>query len=121
MIQFAKPSITGTVGALTFTGSALAAHGHILNLKDAAVSDGVTTRVNAGTNLLGANTGSSIAIAAGGANGGIATISAGTPAGTINTPAFTSTSTVVAASPADNSVVAFCFNFDGSSVTIDGL
>lgn len=48
------------------------AHSHVLNLKNAAVADGATTRVNAGTNLLGAGTGSDIAIAGGGANGGIA-------------------------------------------------
>lgn len=46
-------------------------HSHTLNLKNAAVADGATTRVNAGTNLLGANTGSDIAVAGGGANGGV--------------------------------------------------
>lgn len=48
-----------------------AAHTHPLNLKNAAVADGATTRVNAGTNLLGANTGSDIVVAGGGANGGV--------------------------------------------------
>lgn len=38
-------------------------HGHALHLNDASVADGATTRINAGTNLLGANTGSDIAIA----------------------------------------------------------
>lgn len=47
------------------------AHSHPLSLKNAAVADGATTRVNAGTNLLGANTGSDITIAGGGANGGV--------------------------------------------------
>lgn len=47
-------------------------HSHSLTLKNAAVADGATTRVNAGTNLLGANTGSDITIAGGGANGGVA-------------------------------------------------
>lgn len=47
------------------------AHTHPLNLKNAAVADGATTRVNAGTNLLGANTGSDIVVAGGGANGGV--------------------------------------------------
>lgn len=57
-----------------FTGGS---HSHSLSLKNAAVADGATTRVNAGTNLLGANTGSDISIAGGGANGGIASASAG--------------------------------------------
>lgn len=52
------------------------AHSHALSLKNAAVADGATTRVNAGTNLLGANTGSDITVAGGGANGGV---SAATP------------------------------------------
>ena len=47
-------------------------HSHALSLKNAAVADGATTRVNAGTNLLGANTGSDISVAGGGANGGVA-------------------------------------------------
>lgn len=46
-------------------------HSHPLTLKNAAVADGATTRVNAGTNLLGANTGSDITVAGGGANGGV--------------------------------------------------
>lgn len=52
-------------------------HTHALLLKNAAVADGATTRVNAGTNLLGANTGSDITVAGGGANGGVV---AATPA-----------------------------------------
>lgn len=51
--------------------SSVAAHTHPLLLKNAAVADGATTRVNAGTNLLGANTGSDITVAGGGANGGV--------------------------------------------------
>lgn len=47
-------------------------HSHTLTLKNAAVSDGATTRVNAGSNLLGANTGGDLTIAGNGANGGIA-------------------------------------------------
>jgi hypothetical protein len=56
-----------------FQSAAAAAHSHNLTLKNAAVADGASARVNAGTNLLGANTGSDITIAGGGANGGIAT------------------------------------------------
>ena len=40
-----------------------AVHTHALHLNHADVVDGATTRVNAGTNLLGANTGSDIAVA----------------------------------------------------------
>ncbi len=47
------------------------AHTHDLLLKDAAVVDGATTRVNAGANLLGANTSADITVVGGGANGGV--------------------------------------------------
>lgn len=69
--------------APTFTGSALASHTHDLLLKNAAVADGATTRVNAGANLLGSNTGGDLTVTGGGANGGIVLASAGTPAGTV--------------------------------------
>ena len=50
-----------TTGKLQlYTG---ATHNHPLYLHNADVSDGATTRVNAGTNLLGANTGASIVVA----------------------------------------------------------
>lgn len=107
MLQFSN------VGSV-FTGSALAAHSHALALKNAAVADDATTRVNAGTNLLGANTGSDITVAGGGANGGVQTASAGTPAGTI-------ANTYAAANPADGTVVYLELCYDGSSVTIDGI
>jgi hypothetical protein len=80
-----RVTAVGTVAAPTFTG---AAHTHTLNLKNAAVADGATTRVNAGTNLLGANTGADIAVAGNGANGGNANATAG---GTNSAPAFTGT------------------------------
>lgn len=119
---------TGTNSAPTFTGSVLSTHSHILNFKNAAVSDGATTRVNAGTNLLGANTGSDIAVAGGGANGGVAAVTAGTPAGTVSAPTFTGdaasltgTLALALAAPATGSVISMTFRYDGSSVTIDGL
>lgn len=59
----------------TYTGGV--AHSHSLTLKNAAVADGATTRVNAGTNLLGGNTGSDITVAGGGANGGVAAATPG--------------------------------------------
>ena len=98
----------------TFTGDALAAHSHALLLKNTAMTDGATTRVNGGTNLLGANTGSDITVAGGGANGGVQTASAGTPAGTIAT-AF------AAAAPTTGAIVRLELFYDGSSVSIDGL
>lgn len=133
--QFMAPTFTagaytpaGTVSAPTFTGSALANHTHTFNLKNAAVADGATTRVNAGTNLIGANTGSDIAIAGAGANGGVANASAGTPAGTNSAPTFTGsaasltgTLALAVAAPATGSVISMQFLYDASSVTIDGI
>lgn len=135
MMQFMVPTFTagaytpaGTVAAPIFTGSALANHTHNLTLKNAAVADGATTRVNAGTNLLGANTGSDLTVAGAGANGGIANASAGTPAGTNSAPAFTGSASSLTgtlalgvAAPATGTVINVAFSWDGSSVTIDGL
>lgn len=50
---------------------AVGAHAHDVLLKNAAVADGATTRVNAGANLLGANTGSDVTVVGAGANGGV--------------------------------------------------
>lgn len=61
-----------------------ATHTHDLLLKNAAVADGATTRVNAGANLLGANTGSNITVTGGGANGGVVAL-AGVPGGEVST------------------------------------
>jgi hypothetical protein len=122
-VQFAQPSITGTVGALTFTGSALGTHTHnftVIGGQGAATTNVIADyagpligkQAASNSTYLGANSGT---------DGGVVAASAGTPAGTINTPAFTSTSTVVAAAPADNTVIAMQFLFDASSVTIDGI
>lgn len=46
-------------------------HTHDLLLKNAAVADGASARVNAGANLLGANTGGDLTVTGSGANGGI--------------------------------------------------
>jgi len=54
-----------------------ASHTHDLLLKNAAVADGATTRVNAGANLLGANTGGDLTVTGSGANGGIVAATAG--------------------------------------------
>ena len=53
------------------------AHAHDLLLKNAVVADGATTSVNAGANLLGANTGADITVSGGGASGGVQTLVAG--------------------------------------------
>ena len=50
-----------STGAVLVRRSAV--HTHALHLNHADVADGATTRVNAGTNLLGANTGADIAVA----------------------------------------------------------
>lgn len=120
-VQFSKSIVAGTVAAPVFTGSALGTHTHDLLLKNAAVSDGATTRVNAGANLLGANTGSDITVTGSGANGGIVAASAGTPAGTNSAPAFTGTVSQQAAAPATGSICNMRLYFDASSVTIDGI
>lgn len=64
-----------------FQSAGLAAHTHNLLLKNAAVADGATTRVNAGANLLGANTGSDITVTGSGANGGVVAVAAGADVG----------------------------------------
>jgi len=159
LAQFLAPTFTagaytpaGTINAQTFTGSALAGHTHTftgsalanhthdLLLKNAAVADDAASRVNAGTNLLGANTGSDITVAGAGANGGIVNASAGTPAGTNSstsggTPAgtvsqatftgsagsLTGTLAMGVVAPVTGSIVTMRILYDGSSVTIDGL
>lgn len=129
VLTVASYTPAGTINTPTFTGDALANHSHSLFFKNAAVADGASARVNAGSNLLGANTGSDITVAGGAAtNGGIVNASAGTPAGTISALTFTGsagslTGTVAlgAAAPATGSVVNMFFRFDGSSVSIDGL
>lgn len=94
ILQVPASTPAGTVAAPTFTGAALAAHGHVLHLNQADVVDGAGTRVNAATNLIGANSGADIEIASvadATGSGGIIRITAGTPAGTNSAPAFTGT------------------------------
>lgn len=121
IMQFGSPSVSGTINTPTFTGSALATHTHDLLLKNAAVADGATSRVNAGANLLGANTGGDLTITGSGANGGIVAASAGTPAGTISALTFTNTTAFAAAAPTTGAIVRIELFYDGSSVTVDGL
>lgn len=92
MYRSAGLTPAGTVAAPVFTGSALAAHGHVLYIGTGA-TDATGARVNAASNVLEMNNaGASIAgIAAASGNGGIVNITAGTPAGTNDAPAFTGT------------------------------
>jgi len=53
------------------------AHTHNILLKNAAVADSAGARVNAGANLLGANTGGDLTITGGGANGGVVSTTIG--------------------------------------------
>lgn len=97
--------------APSFAGTALGTHTHDLLLKNAAVSDGATTRVNAGSNLLGANTGSDITITGSGANGGVVAASAGTPAGT---------GSLAVAAPATGSIISLRFYLSNSRILNGG-
>lgn len=121
VVQFAALTASGTINTPTFTGAALSNHTHDLLLKNAAVADGATTRVNAGANLLGANTGGDLTVTGAGANGGVVNASAGTPAGTISALTFTSTAAAAAAAPTTGSIVRVEICFDGSSTTVDGI
>ena len=57
-------------------------HTHNLLLKNAAVADSAGARVNAGANLLGANTGGDLTVTGGGANGGVVSTTLGAAAST---------------------------------------
>lgn len=101
LMLFRSAGVTpaGTVAAPTFTGSALTAHRHVLHLNQADVADGAGTRVNAATDLLGANSGADVEIsgvADASGHGGIIDASGGTPAGTNSAPAFTGTAVAAA-------------------------
>lgn len=75
-----------------------AAHNHSLFLKNAAVADGATTRINANaSNLLGAGTGSNITVVGsdGSTTGGVVTASPGTNAAEITTAAAPASLTIV--------------------------
>ncbi|MES2347835.1 MAG: hypothetical protein V4641_09740 [Pseudomonadota bacterium] len=135
IVKFMIPTFTagaytpvGTVAAPTFTGSPLATHTHDLFLKNGAVVDGTTTTVNAGANLLGANTGGDLTVTGGGANGGIVLASGGTPAGTNSAPAFTGGAAsltgslaLAAGAPATGTVISMKWMWDGSTATVDGI
>lgn len=83
----------GTVAAPVFTGSALATHAHDLVFKANAAANAVTMAADSLRNA----TAGDLTVTGGGADGGIAAITGGTPAGTNNAPAFTGTAVSAAA------------------------
>jgi hypothetical protein len=79
-------------GTATFTGTALAAHGHVLHFQTSAAANAVTAAANALRTPAAAFDVASVANNSG--EGGIVQISAGTPAGTV---AFSGTAVAAAA------------------------
>lgn len=123
LVQFSSLVVTGTLDALTFTGSALGTHTHNFTVIGGQAGSTTNNIANYAGPLIGKQeaTNATYLGANSATNGGVVAVSAGTPAGTINTPGFTSTSAYVATAPANNTVVGLQFCFDGSSVTIDGI
>lgn len=87
----------GTIAAPTFTGSALAAHAHDLLVKGGQAAATTNDLAHYATDILGkeAATDATITGAASGTKGGVITVTAGTPAGTISAPVFTGTAPAV--------------------------
>jgi hypothetical protein len=85
----------GTNSAPAFTGSALAAHGHVLHFQTSAAANAVTAAANSLRTPAAAFDVASVANNSG--EGGIVQISAGTPAGTVAAPTFTGTAVAAAA------------------------
>lgn len=79
----------GTNQALTFTGSALAAHRHVLHFQTSAAANAVTAAANSLRTAAAAFDVAGVANSSG--EGGVVDVTGGTPAGTINTPTFTGT------------------------------
>lgn len=84
----------GTVAAPTFTGSALAAHRHVLHFQTSAAANAVTAAANSLRTAAAAFDVAGVANSSG--EGGIVDVTAGTPAGTNSAPAFTGTAVVAA-------------------------
>lgn len=85
----------GTVAAPTFTGSALAAHRHVLHFQTSAAANAVTAAANSLRTPAAAFDVAGVANASG--EGGIVDVTGGTPAGTNSAPAFTGTAVAAAA------------------------
>ncbi len=84
-------SVTGTAAGQVFSGSALAAHGHVLHFQTSAAANAVTAAANQLRTAAAAFDVASVANASG--EGGIVQITAGTPAGTNAASALTATFT----------------------------
>lgn len=123
LCQFLSPSSAGTISAPTFTGSALATHVHSLLVKGGQIASTTNDVATYATNILGKQEATDVTIAgsASATNGGVLAVTAGTPAGTVSVPTFTSTSVWTPTAPATGSVISMAVYFDGSSVTVDGL
>lgn len=85
----------GTVAAPVFTGSALAAHRHVLHFQTSAAANAVTAAANSLRTAAAAFDVAGVANSSG--EGGIVDVTAGTPAGTNDAPAFTGTAVAAAA------------------------
>ncbi len=105
-------------GALTFTGSALATHNHDFIVKGGQGASTTNNIANYAGPLIGKQEASDATYV--GANsatsGGVVGISAGTPAGTINTPAIAN----VIATPAAGTVVKLGMLLSNSSIQVGG-
>lgn len=122
VLQFGALSVSGTSSVPTFTGSALAAHSHDLLVKGGQAASTTNDIAAYAGPLLGKEQASDATFAGGSSvNGGVQTASAGTPAGTVSAPTFTSTSAFAAAAPTTSAIVRLELFYDGSSVSIDGL
>lgn len=84
----------GTVAAPVFTGDALAAHRHVLHFETSAAANAVTAAANQLRTAAAAFDVAGVANSAG--EGGVVDVSAGTPAGTNDAPAFTGTAVAAA-------------------------
>jgi hypothetical protein len=83
------------VAAPTFTGSALAAHRHVLHFQTSAAANAVTAAANSLRTAAAAFDVAGVANSSG--EGGVVDVTAGTPAGTNSAPAFTGTAVTAAA------------------------
>lgn len=111
---------TGASSALTFTGSALGTHAHDILIKGGQAAATTNVLAHEATDILGkeAATDATIAGANSATKGGVIAASAGTPAGTINTPTITLTTARTA--PVDGSMIYLSFYLSNSSVLVNG-
>lgn len=118
ILRFLAPSATSQ--ALTFTGSALGTHSHDLKVIGGQAASTTNDIAAYAGPILGKEEAADATIAGADSatNGGVIAASAGTPAGTINTP--TITSSLVAAAPAAGSIVRANFVFSNSRILNNG-